>query len=142
MRASRANIQRSDAFRTVEFVKGNRKQVDIQGLDVDGQLSDRLSGIAMKPGSALAAVLSDLCKRLDHADLVVRHHHGHEQRPIVDGLRNAIGVKAAITIDADSGDAQPLRFEKRTGVEHGPVFGLDGHYMVALRTASARKRSR
>src|SRR5262245_54102105 len=47
--------QRANAFWTVDLVRGEAHQVDLELVDVHGNLADRLCGIAVQRHSLLAA---------------------------------------------------------------------------------------
>jgi hypothetical protein len=79
-RVAAANIQRAHALRPVDLVAGEREQVDVVGLHVDGNLADGLHGVGVEDDALLVAELADLGDGLDDADLVVRVHDADEDR--------------------------------------------------------------
>ena len=58
---------------------GDGEKVDSVALHVERDLAHRLGGIAMKRNRALTAERGDFTNRLQHADLVIRRHHRHEE---------------------------------------------------------------
>lgn len=60
-----ADKQRAHAFRPVEFVRGERKQVDVLLLDVDRQCAGRLYSIGVEQNAVLLADGADFRNRAD-----------------------------------------------------------------------------
>jgi len=56
-------------------VSGYGQQVDVQFVDVDGELADGLGCVSMEKHVSLLADLTNLLYRLDNADFVVSEHH-------------------------------------------------------------------
>src|SRR5690606_2919798 len=54
-----AHVERADALRAINFVRGDRRQVHVHGLDVEGRLADALHGVAVEQHRARARDLSD-----------------------------------------------------------------------------------
>ena len=47
-RIAAAHVQRADPFRAVDLVRRKAHQVDLQGPHIDGNLADRLRGVAVQ----------------------------------------------------------------------------------------------
>ena len=85
---------------------------------------------------------ADLAQRgdvLDDADLVVDHHHRHQ-----DGIRaqrslERIEAEQTIVLDIQVGHFKALAFEPRTGIQHRLVFGLDGNDVLAALGVEIRR---
>src|SRR5258706_30773 len=73
-----AHVQGAYAFRAVHLVRGHRQKVNFQLLQIHRDLSCGLYRVAVEDDALRAADLADLGDRLDHADLVVYHHHPDE----------------------------------------------------------------
>lgn len=74
-------VQRSNAFWTVEFVGTQRQEVRADGSHGAGNLAGRLRGIGVKQGSRSMRDVGELPKGLNDSDLVVCMHHAHQKRP-------------------------------------------------------------
>ncbi|MCY1356834.1 hypothetical protein D9M68_587720 [compost metagenome] len=134
-----AHVQRADPFRPVDLVRGHGQQVDLQCRQVDRDLARGLHRVAVEHDARRAADLADLRDRLDHADLVVDHHHRHQ-----DGVRpqrraQDIEVDQAVRshIEIRHVEALPLQFA--AGIEHGLVLGLDRDDVIALAAVEMRR---
>ncbi|OPZ85335.1 MAG: hypothetical protein BWY76_01458 [bacterium ADurb.Bin429] len=70
-----SRVQRADAFRTVEFVRGDGEQIHRQVARARRQFARGLDGVGVEDDTARAAQPPDLRDGLDSADLIIRHHH-------------------------------------------------------------------
>src|SRR5262249_17478236 len=103
---ARTNVQRADSFGAVDLVRREAHQVDIERVDVDGQLADGLGGVAMKQHAARFADASDVGDGLDDADLVVGEHDRDEARVVAKGVGDfswiePTGSRAAELLDGE-----------------------------------------
>ena len=57
-----ANVECADSLGPVELVAGEREDVDVVGLDVDGDLADGLNGVGVEEDALLVAELADLAR--------------------------------------------------------------------------------
>src|SRR5258706_7591400 len=73
-----ADVLRADALRAVDLVRGHGQQIHLQLLQIDRDLPRGLHRVAVENDAFRAADLADLGDRLDHADLLVHHHHRNE----------------------------------------------------------------
>jgi hypothetical protein len=71
------NVDRANSLRAVNLVAADRHHVDVHFVDVDGDLSHRLSGIGVEKYLVLSTDFSDFGNRLINANLVVDSHHRH-----------------------------------------------------------------
>jgi len=69
------DVHGSDALWAVNLVTTERHGVDVQILDVDRQLAQRLSRVSVKEDLLLATEFANSFDRLHHTDLVVDEHH-------------------------------------------------------------------
>src|SRR5260370_240313 len=76
--SSAANVKRTDALGAIQLVAGNRKQIDLQLIDVDGNFSGRLHGVGVEVDVGFFGDAADLLERLDGAEFVVGVHDGDE----------------------------------------------------------------
>src|SRR5713226_7236271 len=83
---SAPDIEGTAALGAVELVSGERRQIDIHLVDVEGNLAQCLDGVGVEEHTALAAELADLFQRLQHADFVVRSHNADQDRLVREGF--------------------------------------------------------
>src|SRR5262249_28415440 len=76
------DVERANTFRPVDLMAGYRHEVDAHGIDVERELAEGLRCVGVEEDAPRAAERTDLGKRLDHADLVMRRHH-RDQRGLV-----------------------------------------------------------
>ena len=129
-RLAAADVKAADALGTVHLVGGETQQIDLERSDVDRHFAHGLGGVAVQQHAAAAAELPDLGQRLDHADLVVGQHDGHEDRVAADRLGQSVdpsspacGSGACTT--GSSVTSKPWRPKPVQRIEHGGVLG--GH---------------
>ena len=77
----------------------------------------------------------DLGDRLDRADLVVGEHDRDEDRLVVEGRLELVGVDAAVAVDRQLDDLEPELLEVAQGVADRVVLDRRGHDPVAARLA-------
>ncbi len=130
-RVAAADVQRADALGAVDLVAGEREQVDVVRLHVDGDLADGLHGVGVEDDALLVAELADLGDGLDDADLVVRVHDADEDGLVVHGALQVFDVDEAVGLHGQVGDAVAGLFEALAGVERGLVLGDLGDDVVA-----------
>ena len=83
------HVERADALRPVHLVRAERRQVDLQLVDVERNLADRLHRVGVEQDALLLRDRADLGDRLDDADLVVGGHDRDEDRLVGDRVRAA-----------------------------------------------------
>jgi hypothetical protein len=109
-------------------VRGARQQVDTERLGVDGQPSDRLTGIGVEPHPGLAGEPRGFGHLLHRAQLVVRMLHAREQgarRSHLGGV--AVEVDAPVLVDRDLDDLEPIALQRMADPAHGGVFDRAHH---------------
>ena len=74
-----ADDQRADAGGCMQFVAGERQQVDGNSPYIDRQLAGRLHGVGVQQDVPLARQLCDLGDRKQHAGFIVRPHQRDER---------------------------------------------------------------
>ena len=154
---SRRSSKRTHSRRTAELVRGHAHRRQPARGEVDGQLPDRLNGVAVHRDAEFGCDGSEFGDRHDGADLVVGPHHRH-QRDVVMALQRLAqrgrrhrsvggggqpGHLGALVLDEPvnrvqhgvvlhrAGDDAAVA---RIGVAAGPVDPLDGQ-VVALGAA-------
>ena len=115
-------VQHAGALWTVEFVRGERQQVDVLRLDVNGQMPRGLHGVGVEQHARLAADGADLADRQDGADLVVGVHDGNQARILADGVFHLLRRHGADGADGEKLDGEALFFELLERVQHGVVL--------------------
>ena len=121
--------QSADAFGCVELVAGDRKKIELQGFDVDGNFSGGLHGIGVEVDVGFRGDLADLRERLDSAEFVVGVHHGDENGFGAEDAAEFVEIDQALAIDRKIGDGNALFFERLAGIQNGFVFDGGGDYM-------------
>ena len=126
-------------FGAVRLVRRERHQVHLQLLQVDLDLAGGLGRVHVEDDALLAADLAQRGDVLDDADLVVDHHHRHQ-----DGIRaqrslERIEAEQTIVLDIQVGHFKALAFELPTGIQHRLVFGLDGNDVLAALGVEIRR---
>ena len=69
------DIKRTYPLGCIDFVAADRHEVDIEFIDIDGYLADRLGSVGMEEYFIVPADLPDFLDRLDHTYFVVDHYH-------------------------------------------------------------------
>jgi len=100
----------------VQLVRGHRERVDVQFVHIDGNLANRLNGIAVHVDAALAGHRANFGDRLQHAGLVVREHHRHEPRVGTHGGNDGVSRNTPVEIGRDA------RHLVHSSLELGPRF--------------------
>jgi hypothetical protein len=117
-----ADVEGADALGAVELVAGDGEEVDVHGVDVDGDLADGLGGIGVEEDLALAAHAADLGEGLNDADLVVDGHDGDEDGLGAHGGLEIVEGDEAIALDGEVGDVEALLLHGAGRVEDAFVF--------------------
>ncbi len=107
-------------------MRGERGHVDAEGSDVEGELAHGLRRIGVEEHAVLAAHGGNGGDVLDGSDLVVAVHDGNEDRVGCQGPCDRGRVHAAFGVDLEARDAETVRRERTTGIEHGLVLGRGG----------------
>src|SRR5580693_2349217 len=129
-----ANIQGADAFRAVHLMGGDRHDIDVLLVHIDGNLSDSLRGVSVEDDAALAAELADFRDGLHYSDFVVRGHDGDQDGFVIHGALEFFKIDQAIFLNGQVSHAVAVFLEALAGVEHGFVLGDRGDDVVALLT--------
>src|SRR5208282_4139983 len=127
-----AHLQRARAFRPIQLVPGDGRDVDVHLVDVDRNLADRLHGVGMEDHAAFAAQLADFRDWLQYADFVVGRHDRDQDRLVVHGALQVVEVDQPIFLHRQIGHAKAEFLQMLAGVEHGLVFSNLSDDVVAL----------
>ena len=103
-------------------MRGERQQVDVLRLDVNGQMPRGLHGVGVEQHARLAADGADLADRQDGADLVVGVHDGNQARILADGVFHLLRRHGADGADGEKLDGEALFFKLFQRVQHGVVL--------------------
>src|SRR2546430_8165224 len=134
-----AHVQRADALRAVDLVRGHRQEIHFQFLQVDRDLAHGLYRVAVEDDAFRAADLADLGDRLDHADLVVHHHHRNENGVGAQRRLELLQVEQPVLLRVEVGRLEPLALEFAHRVEHRLVLGLHRGDVLALAPVEIRR---
>src|SRR5271156_914730 len=111
---------------------GDRHEIDVLLVHIDGDLADRLCGVGMENDAALVTQLADFGDRLYHSDFVIRGHDGDKDSLVVHGAIELIKIDQAILLHRKIGDPIAILLQSFAGVEHGLVLGNSCNDVVAL----------
>src|SRR6266850_6292249 len=134
-----AHVQRADALRAVDLVRGHRQEIHFQLLQVDRNLARGLHRVAVEDDAFRAANVADLGYRLDHADLVVHHHHRHEDGVGAEGRLEFFQVEQPVLLRIEVSRFEPLALELAHRVEHRLVLGLHREDVLAFALVEIRR---
>jgi len=124
---STADIERADTLGRIQFVTGNREQVDLEFVDVDGDFSRGLHGVSMEVDVGFFSDAADFFERLNGANLVVGVHDGDEHCFRANGAAQILEVNQPFAIRRQIGDTRALLFESLAGVQDSFVFDGGSH---------------
>ena len=127
-----AHIQCADALGAVDLVGGEGHQVDLELVEVDGNLAGGLGRVHMEDHALAAADFAQLSDVLDHADFVVHEHDRGQDGVRADGRLELIDVEQAVGFRCKIGNLEALALQFAAGIEHGLVLGLHGDDVLAL----------
>ena len=127
-----ADVERAHALRAVHLVRAERQQIDLQVVDVDRDLADRLHGVGVEQDPLLLRDRADLGDRLQHADLVVGGHDRDEDRLVGDGGAQLVETDAAVLLHRQIGDARALLLELLARVDDRLVLDHARDDVIAL----------
>jgi hypothetical protein len=71
---SSADVASTNALGTIKLVTGDRHEVNVELVDVEGNLAHSLSAIGVEKDLLGSAQLADFLQRLDNTNLVVDSH--------------------------------------------------------------------
>ena len=131
------DIERTDALRALELVRGEAHEVGPEGLEIEVDPGRSLDGIDVEDDpTAAPQPVRDLGDRLDRPDLVVGEHDADEDRPVRDRRVDLVRVDPTVSVDRQLDDLEPELLEVAQAVadrvmldraRHDPVpTGLAG----------------
>merc|ERR1719517_391398 len=127
-------IDRANALGAVKLVARYGHQVNVHLVHVNGELADGLGGVRVEEDLLGPAQGADLGDGLDHPDLVVHGHDGHQGGVLADLALELLQVDEAVGLDGQVSDVEALLLELPARVEDALVVGL-GRYDVPLLAA-------
>src|SRR6266702_2716036 len=133
------HVQSAYSLRSVDLVRGHRQEIHLQLLQVDRDLARGLHRVAVEDDALRAADLADLGDRLDHADLVVHHHHRRENGVGAQRRLELLQIEQPVLLRVEVGRFETLALELAHGVEHRLVLGLHRDDVLALALVEIRR---
>ena len=109
----------------------DRKKIQAVAIGVERDLAYGLGRVAMERDPAITTQRGDFANRLQHADLVVRRHHRHEECILADRCLDGVDAHEAHRIHLELGRFEAPACECATRVENRWMLGLDGDQMTA-----------
>src|SRR5713226_10659250 len=116
------DIQGADSLGRIQFVTGNRKQINSQYIHVDRNFARGLHGVGVEVDVGFGSDAADFFERLDGTELIVGVHDGDENCFRPDGAAQLLEVDQSLAIVRQIGDANAFFFESLASVEDGFVF--------------------
>ena len=136
-REPRPHVERADAFRRVQLVRGERQRVGTERADVEVDLARRLHCVAVQMDPALAADARHLRHRLHHARLVVGEHHRHQPRVVAERVDDGGRRNFAAARRRHDGHGVAATLELAGRLEHRRM--LDGRCDNVVAVASRNR---
>ena len=106
----------------------------MQVIDIAGNLTYPLHGIAMEPDTVFAGNGTDSGQRSDSADFAVDVHDGDEHGVGRDGLTDIVWIYESKTVYRDIGHFKALFLQRLAAVQHRLVLSGRRNNMAALVT--------
>src|SRR5579883_98760 len=103
-----ADVERADALRSVNLVRGHTQQVDTHLFHIERKLAYSLNGIGVEQHAPFLAEAADFFNGLNGADLVVCGHDRDENRLIRHRFANLIGVHLPVLVHRQIGDLESV----------------------------------
>lgn len=103
------------------------EQVDVEIIDVDRDLADRLGGICVKEDFLLPAQRTDFFQWLNNADLVVDCHDGDQGGVGSHSFLQLLHVNETIGLHGQVSDVKAALLEVSAGIEHAFMVRLTGY---------------
>src|SRR5262249_2448164 len=101
---SLANVKRTNTLWRMQLVAGQSKQIDVQFLQVNGNLAHRLYAVNVKDCIRIPAHnLANLFNRKEHARFIVCEHHRNNARIATQRVTQIVQVELAVTINFQPG---------------------------------------
>ena len=108
-------------------MRRNRQHIDIQIMDVQGQLSGSLHCVRMEERAALMGGLGQLRDGQYRTNFVVGEHQGDKHRIITQGGFQAIDGDAAVTLQRRKIQVDTVHMRQLHGsIAHSGMFNLAG----------------
>ncbi len=126
------HIQRTDTFRAIDFVTGERHQVNFQLAQVDRQFTHALGCINVIDNATSTAHFADSRDILHHADFVIYVHDGHEDGVVTHRCFKFFQVDNAVTLRCQVGDFKTFALQLTAGIQYRFVFGFAGDDVLAF----------
>ena len=121
-----ADVKRADTFGAVNFVRGNRKQVDAESVHVERNFSGGLDGVGVKPNVGFFRDAADFFERLERADFIVGVHDRDQDSFRAQRIFYRGGVDDACPIYWEKCDVDSALGERLTWIQRGAVLDLRG----------------
>src|SRR5712664_3263595 len=77
-KGSATNVQSADALGRIQFMSGNREQIHVERVDVDGNFTRGLHSVGVEINVGFLGDAADFLEWLDGAEFVVGVHDGDE----------------------------------------------------------------
>ena len=124
-----ADIKSADALGCVELVAGERKEIDIQRVYVDGNFAGGLDSVRVEINLVLFGDAADFFQRVNGAELVVGVHHGDENGFRADRALEGLPIDKPFAADRQVCEGHTVLFRRLARIQNGFVFNGGGDCM-------------
>ena len=113
-RRAAALVEQPRALGAVDFVRGEREQVDAKDVGPNVDRAGGLHGVGVDDGLWIALFdrAGDLGDGLDRADFVVGGHHRDEDGVVAHRLGGLVGIDEALGVDGQDGELEAFGSER------------------------------
>ena len=115
-----AHIQKTGTLRSMDLMSADRKQIDIHLFRIDRQLSICLDCIYMEQNIRILLFEQRSClrDRLNRSDLIIDHHHRHQNRILANGMLQILKADMAFFIHRQKRNLISLLLQKLHRHQH------------------------
>ena len=108
------------------------EHINITLVHINGNLCERLHCVRMEQDTVLPGDLSNLCDRLDGADLIVCEHHGDQDRIRAERCLHILRIYKSVLIHIQIRHLISALFKIFAGMEDRMMFDPAGDDMFSL----------
>ena len=127
-----ANVQRANAFRTIDFMAGEGHQVHLQLAQIDRQLAHALGGVYVVNDTAGATHLADGSDILHHADFVIHMHDGNQDGVVTHRRFQLFEIDNPVALRRQVGHLEAFTLQLTAGIQNRFMLGFAGDDVLAF----------
>mmetsp|Transcript_928 Transcript_928/g.1829 ORF Transcript_928/g.1829 Transcript_928/m.1829 type:complete len:438 (+) Transcript_928:3313-4626(+) len=122
-----ADVKGTNTLGTVNFMSGNRHQIDLHIIHIQLHFAKHLCTVRMKEHLIGTANLANILERLNDTNLVVDTHNGNDRSIVTNGALHHVGIYKTIRAHGQVGDVKAFVFQHTARIKHALVFSLRGN---------------